>query len=268
MHPRLSVDQLCFPGAPIDEFVDHCRALGVHDVVLTSPQLLVDGGAEAVITALRDGPRVEAVNHPFAIHPDLESDEGGAGENLARVIDVAAELGARSVYVVTGGRGGLDWPSAAARFGALIAPWVERADRHGLALMVENSNGLYADIHIAHTLADTAALAEASGMGVCVELQFCWVESDVDEVIRRALPGVGLVQVSDYVLGDRSLPGRAVPGDGAIPLERLVGDLLELGYEGLFDIELLGPRIDAEGHRAAVARAAERMDAILTSLGA
>jgi sugar phosphate isomerase/epimerase len=82
------------------------------------------------------------------------------------------------------------------------------------------------------------------------------------------VPRAGLVQVSDYVLGDRALPGRAVPGDGTIPLERLLGQLLELGYEGMFDLELLGPRIDEEGHRAATARAAERTGEILTSLGA
>jgi sugar phosphate isomerase/epimerase len=171
------------------------------------------------------------------------------------------------VYVVTGGRGGLGWESAAARFAELIAPGVELAAARGLRLLVENSNGLYADLHIAHTLGDTLALAESAGLGVCVELQFCWVESGLGRTFRDALPSIGLVQVSDYVLGDRSLPGRAVPGDGAIPLEQLVGELLELGYEGLFDIELLGPRIDAEGHAASVARAAERMDAILTSLG-
>jgi sugar phosphate isomerase/epimerase len=268
VHPRLSVDQLCFPGATIGEFADQCRALGVHDVVLTSPGLLADGGRDAALAALRDGPRVAAVNHPFAIHPDLERDEGGAVDTLARLIAIAADLGAPSVYVVTGGRGNLGWEAAAERFALLVEPALDVAEAHGIRLMVENANGLYADMHIAHTLADTLAIADAAGLGIVIELQFCWVESGLDDTFRKAVHGCGLVQVSDYVLGDRALPGRAVPGDGAIPLERLLGRLLELGYDGLFDIEILGPRIDAEGHAAAVARAAERMGALLTSLGA
>ena len=72
--------------------------------------------------------------------------------------------------------------------------------------------------------------------------------------------------MSDYVLGDRSVPGRAVPGDGAVPLERLIGDLLDAGYEGRFDVEVLGPRIDAEGHVSAVNRSLAHMNTILTAL--
>ena len=82
------------------------------------------------------------------------------------------------------------------------------------------------------------------------------------------MPVAGLVQVSDYVLGDRSAPCRAVPGDGAIPLEDIIRAVLDAGYPGLFDIELVGPRIEAEGPRSATARAAQRISDILTTLGA
>jgi sugar phosphate isomerase/epimerase len=78
----------------------------------------------------------------------------------------------------------------------------------------------------------------------------------------------GLVQVSDYVLGDRSTPCRAVPGDGVVPLDCIIGDVLEAGYEGVFDIELVGPRIVAEGAYAATERAALNVSDILTRLGA
>ena len=79
---------------------------------------------------------------------------------------------------------------------------------------------------------------------------------------------LGPVQVSDYVLGDRTTPCRAVPGDGAIPLERLIGEIRDAGYEGLFDLELVGPRIEAEGARAATSRAAEYLSELLVKFGA
>ena len=53
-----------------------------------------------------------------------------------------------------------------------------------------------------------------------------------------------------------------------IPLESLLGDILELGYAGVFDLELVGPRIVAEGARAASTRAGQRLSEILTRLGA
>ena len=58
-----------------------------------------------------------------------------------------------------------------------------------------------------------------------------------------------------------------MPGDGAIPLPQILGALAEAGYTGAFDLELLGPRIEAEGPAAAVARAAQRVGELLTQIG-
>jgi sugar phosphate isomerase/epimerase len=81
--------------------------------------------------------------------------------------------------------------------------------------------------------------------------------------IADAGPLTALVQVSDYVYGDRGLPGRAVPGDGAIPLNRLIPAIVRAGFAGRFDLEIIGPRLLAEGEEAGLARAAERIGTIL-----
>jgi sugar phosphate isomerase/epimerase len=212
--------------------------------------------------------RIATVNHGFAQSPDLDRDAGGALAAMLDAIDKADALGAGAIYLLSGGRGGLDWEAAARRFADLLAPARDAAAARGIRLLVENANAFNADIHIAHTLADAILLAETAGIGVCVELHACWAEAGLPRLFREAMPAIGLVQVSDYVLGDRTTPCRAVPGDGVIPLERLLGDLLDAGYEGLFDLELIGPRIAAEGARAATARAAERRSDLLTELGA
>lgn len=63
------------------------------------------------------------------------------------------------------------------------------------------------------------------------------------------------MQVSDYVLGDRGLPCRAVPGDGAVPLERLLRVILASGFRGPFDLEIIGPKLIAEGREPGLRRA-------------
>ena len=90
-----------------------------------------------------------------------------------------------------------------------------RAGRHCLA--IENTSRLYADIHMANNLRDTITLAEMAGIGVCIDVSAAGRKQD-SRADQRALPRCELVQVSDYVLGDRALPSRAVPGDGAIPI--------------------------------------------------
>jgi sugar phosphate isomerase/epimerase len=269
MHSRVCLHQVAFVNESPLEFIRHCRAIGVPHMTLATPLLKAPGCLEEVKQELAlGGPRVETVNHPFAMFPNLERDDREATEELLRAIDIAAALGAPNIYMVTGGRGSLSWEEAAARFAELIAPCRPSAHEKGVRLLVENASAYSVDIHIAHTLPDAVRLAELAGIGVCIELFACWYEAGLKQVFERAMPSVGLVQVSDYVLGDRTAPCRAVPGDGTIPIEALLNDILQAGYQGVFDLELLGPRIEAEGNRAATRRAAENLSSILERLGA
>ncbi|MFA7586369.1 MAG: TIM barrel protein [Novosphingobium sp.] len=269
MHARVSLHQVAMMGESTTAFIDHCRNLGVAAMTLVTPKLQSPDEIAAAVAALQSGgPRCATLNHLFAVHPDLERDSGAASAGLMQAIAMAERLGADAIYLISGGRGTLDWETAAARFAGLIGPCRDHAAGRGVRLLVENASALNVDIHMAHTLPDAIRLAEIARIGLCIELHACWMEGGLRDHFRRALPLTGLVQVSDYVLGDRSTPCRAGPGDGAIPLERLIGNLLDAGYEGLFDIELVGPRIDAEGGRAATARAAEYLSELLTRMGA
>jgi sugar phosphate isomerase/epimerase len=269
MHPRVSLHQVAFVTESTRAFIDHCRAIGVQHMTLATPVLTRPGDLEDAEQALAaGGPRASTVNHVFGVYPNLEQDSGEAATHLLEAINITARLGGSAIYLISGGRGSLDWEQAAERFATLIAPCKAAAEAKGVRLLVENASTLNVDIHSAHTLPDAIRMAEIAGIGVCLELHACWMEGNLRENFRRAMPLTGLVQVSDYVLGDRTTPCRAVPGDGVIPLERLLGDILDAGYNGLFDLELVGPRIEAEGARPATTRAAEYLSELLTRLGA
>ena len=269
MHERLSVHSVCFPGAGFRELAGYWRELGAHRVSLAS-HLLLEESLPAAQEALQASHcAVESITHPFLPGRHLERREESwrdARETLTQVIQAANSLGACSIYMLTGGHGSLTWEEAAEVFSTAIAPCVIQAKEAGVALMVENSAAAYADIHIAHTLRDAVTLAEHAGIGVCMDLFACWAEAGLRESIVRAIPGCRLVQVCDYVYGDRSLPARAVPGEGAIPIKRILEWTLQAGYAGAFDIELIGPRIDAEGRLPAVRRAAQILGEILQEL--
>jgi sugar phosphate isomerase/epimerase len=268
-HPRISLHQVAFADQSTPAFIDFCRANAVGNMTLASVLINGQSDLDAVKAAAVDGgPRTSTINHPFATFPNLEKDAGEAPRKLLQAIEISGSIGARRIYMQTGSRGTLDWEQAAARFTDLIAPCKPAAQAKGIRLSIENASPFNIDIHIAHTLADTILLAEMAEIDVCIDLQPCWGEARLAKLFRRAMPITSLVQVSDYVLGDRVAPCRAVPGDGSVPLERLIGDLLEAGYEGLFDLELVGPRIREEGSAAASMRAIERLSDMLVRLGA
>lgn len=272
MHERISVNSVCLGGggATWAEVVSYWRTLRPHRVSFIGPQA---GENPAPVREVlgADGYALETIFYPFLPGKHLEPrEESWVDERakLSRAIKFAAALGARSIYISTGGHGTLTWEEAAECFSAAIAPCVAEAKTAGVILMIENTGQLYANIHIAHSLRDALTLAEMSGIGVCMDLFACWSEAGLQETIKRAMPCCDLIQVADYIYGDRSLPCRAVPGDGAVPFKRIFDWALSAGFAGAFDLELLGPRIDKEGHLEATRRAADKVGEILQSLGA
>lgn len=262
IHERISVHSVTFTGSSAGDLATRWDELGLRRLSVLDTQLF---DAVLVPAMTREDRKVEAVFHLFA---GGRLDGGtaqmrAARDGLSRVIGSAAAVGAHCVYLLTGGRGDLTWGQAADRFCETIGPCAEEAATAGVALAIENASALYADLHIAHTLRDTLKLAEMAGLAVCIDLFHCWAEADLMDLVQQALPRTALVQISDYVLGDRSLPCRAVPGDGVIPLETIVGQMVSSGYSHGFDLELIGPRIVDEGPLPASERAVATLTAIL-----
>ncbi|MCV7217002.1 sugar phosphate isomerase/epimerase [Mycobacterium crocinum] len=266
MHEQLSVHDVTFLGSSPAEVQRNWAELGLRCLSVLDTELL-DPDFRRVIEG--SDQIVQAVCHVFGSGrvPTDERSVGAARDALLRVIDVAASVDARCIYMLTGGRGELSWEQAADAFGAAIQPCLHEAEQVGVSLAIENASALYADIHMAHSLRDTITLAESAGLDICIDLFHCWAEADLTGLLRKALPRTRLIQLSDYVLGDRGLPARAVPGDGAIPIESFVAQALSDGYRFGFDLELLGPRIDAEGRLAAAQRACDVVRGMLDRLG-
>ncbi|MGV0794218.1 TIM barrel protein [Mycolicibacterium sp. XJ1819] len=241
-------------GATPAQLHSSWQALGLTRLSLIDTQVIEPELARIVAD---NDYTVDTVYHLFA----------GAG-GLCRVIDAAAAMGADTIYMLTGGRGDLNWERAAERFCAAVGPGAQHAERSGVALAIENASPLYADLHIAHTLRDTITLAEMADLGICIDLFHCWAEAGLADLVARALPRTRQIQLSDYVLGDRALPARAVPGDGAIPIEPFVAQVLDGGYPHGFDLELIGPRIEREGAFEAARRAGATITALLHRLNA
>lgn len=166
----------------------------------------------------------------------------------------AADLGAHTVYCTSGRSGRLPWRVAAERAANLLGPVARQARDLGVTLTLENTMSIRADLGFTHSLRDTAELARLAGTGLCADLYCCWQEANLLDTLRANLDLVRLVQVSDFRVGTMTMPNRWPPGDGDIPLDQLLTGVRELDYQGLVDLELLGPAIDAEGPESALRR--------------
>jgi sugar phosphate isomerase/epimerase len=252
VHPRLSVNEECAGSQPFLEEIGFWHELGVDTIGAISPKL-------------------EAMNWDT----DVVADAGLRIQNIGtehRVVteslDFAAVVGADSVWFTTGTIGSRLFEEAAGEFCEQIAPAVAYAKEVGVTLALEPTNSLRPDISFVFTLRDTLALARAADLAVVLELVCCWYEPGFEDLVGENVDRLALVQISDFRLGTTDTPNRVAIGDGDIPLERLLRILLDAGYEGFFDLEILGPAVEAEGHLPAIRRSLERATEMLDHLGA
>lgn len=268
MHPRIGVNGVCFPKATLAEDLSAWRELGAHTVGNHVRKLEAAGWDAAVNLLVGSGLRIESLVHPAEFRLEDRSEWDGFHAAFRRTLAAANDMGVRSIYLTSGCRGSLTWEAAAEAFGEAMAPLLAEARKAGINLLVEPTVPLHADKSFVHTLRDAVTLSELTGMGICLDLFHTWTEAGLRESIMRAAPYVHLVQVGDYTFGDRAVPCRSVIGDGNIPIERILGWILESGYAGIFDVEQNGPRIEREGNIAAVRRGVGRLSSMLARLGA
>jgi sugar phosphate isomerase/epimerase len=268
-HPRVSVSSFCSVGLPFADDLALWKRLGVRHVGLAVGKVEVVGWEAAAAAVRTSALTVSTVAGPAPPAVDAPSAERGAHDTLTRRgIDFASAVGAPSLYLVTGGAGPRSWEQAAARFAEAVSPLREHGRTRGVALAIEPTNPLRADISFVFSLRDAVRLAREADVGVVLELQACWLEPGFAATVAEAGERISLVQISDFVTGTTDTPNRAVPGDGDIPLDRLVGTILDAGYLGAFDLEVLGPRVEAEGYESAIERSVTRLSDLLVRLGA
>lgn len=267
MHHRISVSAICTYRWDLARDLEFYARAGVTNVGVSVAKLEAFGWDEGVARVKDSGIRVTNLIGLGPFRLDDPSRWTRQRERLDRALDAAEELHAEAIVFTTGPAGRLSWEEAADNLERAIAPVLARASRVGVPFAIEHTNPLRVDVGFVHTLRDVVDLARRLGTGVCVELNACWAERAVSETIRTAADLFALVQVSDFRIGTLSTPNRLVPGDGDIPLARLIGEILVAGYPGAFDLELIGPAIEDEGYEAAVGRSVAWLTDVLSRRG-
>lgn len=260
----LSASGVAWEGRPVAEEIADLAAAGVDACGPTAGRL--ESVPVAELRALLDasGLRLGHAILPAAFTLARAELWEAETARAAAFVDRVAALDGELLVITAGPPGPLDFEAAAAAFGRVVAPLRDHAARRGVTVAVEVCNQLRDDLGFLYTLRDAIDVARDCGIAVCADMLWWRGERELARTLRDGVGEIAVVQVSDCAVGATAMPCRLVPGDGAIPLERLLGQLLECGYRGPFDLELLGPEIDREGPGPALRRGADWLRAALT----
>ena len=268
VHPRVCVSAISSFRQDLAADLDLWSRHGIDCVGVSVAKLDAFGWEEGIARIVDSGVRVANLIGVGAFLLADPSQWDAQRERLLRALRAGQTIGAECVVFTTGPAAALPWDEAADALETALAPVLVEAGALGIPFAVEHTNSLRVDVGFVHSLHDVVDLSRRMGTGVCMEINACWAERGLAETIVDAMDVIRLVQVSDYAIGTLGTPDRLVPGDGDIPLTRILGQVLAAGYDGVFDLELIGPRIEDEGYESAVPRAVAALGSLLAGLGA
>jgi sugar phosphate isomerase/epimerase len=245
--------------------VRHYAAVGARAITVASPKLHAYGIEAGRKLLGESGLEVAAYAAlgPFPLHEPGRWD--ATLETCRREIGIAAELGAPLVEMLTGSGRGHPYDESESAFLAFLDRLLPIAERAGVVLAFENNHALRVDLGFVHQLHDALDLAEKVGskhLRVCAEVNNAWIERFLDRDLAERSHWIGIVQVSDFAEGTLATPERVPPGDGIIPLRRILGALERSGYRGFLELELVGPEIERMGYEEAIRRGMRYLDSL------
>ena len=263
---RLSVNAMCtFPWS-FEQDIDLWQETGLKFAGLLMSKLGPDPADRMIRMAAAGITASTLITEPFDLGDPDSWDQTRARQRAA--IDLMAKFGGLSIYFPPGRTTGAPWREDLSRLAEAVAPTVEHARANGVLASIEPS--LRTSVSFVNTLRDAIDVAELTGLSIVADFGNMWMERDFREVVAQAQPHLALMQIGDMVIGSVSQPppgGRAHIGEGELPLRRLLGDVLDAGYAGVFDVEVVPAEFMNGSDRATMLRGIAAASALLDEMG-
>jgi len=245
---RLSINQLMLDESTFEEDLESCRRISASGIGIVESKL--GHGRDQELAALLDAASLQATLCTAAT-PSLlpvalfggPTDPHVRIEQLIASIERFAPFHPSQFITLTGVAGSLGdadqrrilvdgyrrVSAAAAEIGALIG--IEPIRRSAAA-----------EASIVSTVAEAADLVtdiDAPNVGIVYDVFHHWDSPSVVEDIAAYAALFSIVQLGDVPDRADAGIGRAIPGEGQVPLSRIFAALDAAGYRGWFDVELL-----------------------------
>lgn len=244
-----------------EEDVAHCAAAGIPAIGVWRQKLSDCGEQKAVDLLARHQLKV---SHLFWAGGFTGSDGRSFRESVqdgAEAVKTAAELPTGTLIVYSGARAGHTHNHARRLFRDALKELAPAAAEQNVVLGIEPMHpGCAGNWTFLHTIDDTMALLDAVECPN-VQLVFDIYHLGHDPSILERVPGivdrVALVQLADAPKPPEGEQNRCLIGRGTIPVREIVQALKAAGYDGYYDVELLGEEIEATDYESLLAHAKE-----------
>jgi sugar phosphate isomerase/epimerase len=237
----------------LEEDVRQLERLGFRSISLASTKLDAYGPERAVRLLRASSLKVAHVGSYGWFGTERRTQRRGI-EQVRRAIDRVHRLDADVLFVISGGRDGASWDTAARVCRDAYARLVPEAAAAGIRLALEVIHPLRQDLSFVNTLADAREIAGPRGGYVLDFFHSAWERRLLETIRRDAARRIHAVQISDYKRVTLRTMDRALLGKGILPLRAIFRALERGGYRGWYEAEIISDDLEAMGYERALGR--------------
>ncbi len=244
----LSVNEMTTYRWSFDEDVRQYQAAGIEAIGVWRRKLADFGEEKGIKLLARSGLKVSNLLWAGGF---TGSDGHTYQESLADAEDalqLANALGAGSLIVYTGARNGHTQNHARRLFASALDELLPRAEQSKVVLAIEPMHkGCAEEWTFLTTLDEALSLVEkidSPYLKLAFDTYHLGHDCRIVERIASIAQWIGIVHLGDGVDPPDHEQNRRCLGEGTLPLSRMVQALRRAGYEGYFDVELIGEEIE------------------------
>ncbi|HID75626.1 MAG TPA: sugar phosphate isomerase/epimerase [Planctomycetaceae bacterium] len=251
---QLSVNETTTFRWSFEEDVAHYAAAGIPSIGIWRHKLSDYGHQRGLELLSQTG---LAVSHLFWAGGFTGSDGRSyraSVEDAHEALRTAAALGAGCLIVHSGARAGHTYNHAKRLIRDALKELAPAAAEHGVALAVEPMHpGCAGQFTFLTSLDDVLELFErvdSPQVKMVFDTYHLGHDPSIVERISGIVDRIALVQLGDARHPPEGDQDRCRLGEGVLPLVEIVSALKDAGYDGFYDVELLGEEIEAFDYRS------------------
>lgn len=258
---RLSVSELSTYRWTFEEDVLHYHEAGFDAIGIWRPKL-VDYGEEKGVELIHEhGLEISSLQwiggftgsdgrtYREALHDGLDA------------IQLASDIGAKTVIALAGGRGGHTKGHATRMLRSALKELSEAAQAVGVQLAVEPMHiGCAFEWSFLNTIPQCLDLITAinnPNLGITFDCYHLAQDANAMTWLDSIVPFVRLVQLGDAKTAPMGEQNRCLLGQGRVPLADIVNTFKANGYEGFYEIEIVGQEVEHLGYEEILGEAKE-----------
>jgi sugar phosphate isomerase/epimerase len=261
---RVSMNELTTYRWSFEEDVHHYQTAGFDGIGIWRDKLTDFGEEKGAELLAESGLAVSTIVWAGGFTGSDGRSHSDAVEDGLDAVRLAALLKAECLLVHSGARGGHTNNHVRRLFRGALEKMLNVAEQVGVTLALEPMHRSCAsDWTFLDGLDETLAVIR-SFHSPRLKMTFDCYHLAHDEAILQRLeelaPHVAMVQLGDARHVPRGEQSRCRLGEGMLDLGRVVATLLDAGYDGFFDVELVGEEIEAGDYHELLAHSRQAFD--------